>query len=90
VPVDEHKRPIVDAGRTGVIPISFDRLQVNHYWAKSREELQRKHELWRETGSTRAQADFARDAAYPVVDEALAAYAPAVHEALARRVSPAG
>ena len=85
VPVDEHKRPIVDAGRTGVIPISFDRLQVNHYWAKSREELQRKHEQWRETGSTRALADFVRDAAYPVVDDALAAHAPAVHEALAQR-----
>jgi Glycosyltransferase family 92 len=88
VPVDEHKRPIVDAGRTAVIPISFDRFQVNHYWAKSREEMQRKHALWRETGSIRAQADFVRDSAYPVADEALAAYAPAAREAIEQRLSP--
>ena len=85
-PVDEHKRPIVDAGRTGVVPISFDRLQVNHYWPKSREELDRKQALWRETGSPRTPYTL-REKFYPVVDEALAAYAPAVHEALAGRRS---
>jgi hypothetical protein len=84
VPVDEHKRPIVEAGRTGVIPISFDRLQVNHYWPKSREELDRKLALWQETGSPRVPYKL-RDKLYPVTDEALAAYAPAVHEALERR-----
>ena len=84
--VDENKRPITEAGGRGPIPISLERLRINHYWSKSREDLRRKAELWREAGSRRTK-DGVSDQPYSVSDETLAAYGPAAREALERRAA---
>jgi hypothetical protein len=82
--VDENKRPITEAGGRGPIPTSIERLRINHYWSKSREDLRGKAEQWREAGSRRT-SNVVSDRHYSVEDEALAAYGPAVRAALAKR-----
>jgi hypothetical protein len=82
--VDENKRPITEAGGRAPIPTSIERLRINHYWSKSREDMRRKAKQWREAGSRR-MSDAVSDRPYSVEDQALAAYGPAVREALAKR-----
>jgi hypothetical protein len=85
--VDENKRPITEAGGRGEIPTSIERLRINHYWSKSREDLRGKAAQWREAGSRRT-SDAVSDRPYSVVDEELAGLGPRVREALAKRAAP--
>jgi Glycosyltransferase family 92 len=85
-PVDEDRRPVDPLDRHGGKPVAWSRFRVNHYSTKSEEERERKAELWRDVGSLRA-APVAGPAKAGFRDDVLAAYGPAVREALGRRAS---
>ena len=87
-PVDEDHRPVGPLDRHGGKPVAWSRFRVNHYSTKSEEERERKAELWRDAGSLRA-APVSGPARAWFRDEVLAAYAPAVRQALERRASDA-
>jgi glycosyl transferase family 92 len=83
--VDEHHLPVRTGIRAEKTFVSFERLRINHYRTKSEEELRRKWALWAETG--KAQADEppqSRLETSPglVEDDTIAAYVPALREAL--------
>jgi hypothetical protein len=82
--VDEHKRPIEWPYEKTTFSIS--RLRINHYSTKSEEELRAKLDLWTTTSWPRGEREIEgwleRLDAEP--DDAILAYVPALHDALAR------
>jgi hypothetical protein len=85
VPVDEERRPVDAFERRTRKPAAWERLRVHHYFSRSEEERIRKAERWRDVGSMRRVPTAPVRARQTVTDETLAAYAPAVREALSRR-----
>ena len=86
LPVNEDRRPVDTRERITHSPLTWSRLRVHHYWSRSEEERRRKAERWRDVGSLRGVPHApVSERSHPVTDETLAAYAPAVREALARR-----
>jgi hypothetical protein len=84
--VNEERHPVDTRERSTHSPVAWSRLRVHHYWSRSEQERRRKAELWREGGSGRGLPSApVSERSHPVRDETLAAYAPAVREALARR-----
>jgi hypothetical protein len=91
VAVDERGKPMQPPYRDR--PISLERLRVNHYMTKSAEEVQRKAATLDARGLPRPfklPDNFERweetEHRNTVQDEAILAYAPAVREALERRL----
>jgi hypothetical protein len=85
VPVDEEMRPVPPFARMDVKPAAWQRLRIHHYFSRSEEERLRKAERWRGAGSTRSVPAAPLPTGRTIRDETLAAYAPAVRAALARR-----
>jgi glycosyl transferase family 92 len=85
LPVDEDMRPVDPLKRMTRKPVAWSRLRVHHYFSRSEQERRRKAELWRDAGGARSVPTAPLDTRRSVTDETLAAYAPAVREALARR-----
>ena len=84
-PVDEELRPVDPLRYMDRKPVVWERLRIHHYFSRSEEERIRKAELWRDVGSARAIPTAPLPAGRSVRDETLAAFAPAVREALAGR-----
>ena len=88
LPVDEEMRPVDPLKCMTRKPAAWARLRIHHYFSRSEEERVRKAELWRDVGSARSvPTGAAPPSGQTVRDETLAAYAPAVREALARRAA---
>jgi hypothetical protein len=85
LPVDEERRPVDPLKRMTRKPVAWSRLRVHHYFSRSEQERRRKAAMWAEAGSIRRVPAKPLDLRRPVRDETLAARAPAVREALARR-----
>jgi hypothetical protein len=83
VAVDEHRRPVDQLDARGLKPVSWSKFRVHHYASRSEEELEQKVEQWQRIGSSRS-ARVAAPARLGERDETLAAYGPAVREAIAR------
>jgi Glycosyltransferase family 92 len=84
--VDEDGRPLDPLRFRRRKPVSWDRLRVHHYRARSEEERLRKAEIWRAIGSERRPPPRPAAASrHPVTDDTLARHAPKVRAALARR-----
>jgi len=91
--VNELMQPIDRDPPTVNMPVSYDRLRLNHYWMRSEQEWRKKMESPMACDAKRRgiPADrFARfDALYSKVpDETILPYAPAVHTALAQPAAP--
>ncbi len=84
LPVDENECPVDMKIRPELIPVSYERLRVNHYGTKSQEELQRKWALWGEDGVLRAELPSMRVTVSAIYeeDDAITQYVPAVREAM--------
>ena len=87
LPVDEERRPVDPLKRMTRKPVAWSRLRVHHYFTRSEEERRRKASMWAGTGSMRRVPATPLELRRTVRDEALAAHAPAVREALARRLT---
>jgi hypothetical protein len=85
LPVDEERRPVDPLKRMTRKPVAWARLRVHHYFTRSEEERRRKASMWAGTGSMRRVPATPLALRRAVRDETLAAHAPAVREALARR-----
>jgi hypothetical protein len=82
--VDENRRP-VDFDFRALKPVSWSRFRIHHYWSKSQEDFASKTTLWRDLGTQRGTYVELPQAPQGQLDETLAAYGPAVREALERR-----
>jgi hypothetical protein len=81
--VDENKRPLQEHK---TVAVSFARLRVNHYWAKSEAELRRKFDAWERLGTPRPEEQLEElKNSNEQFDDTLLGYAPAVREAIERR-----
>jgi hypothetical protein len=71
--------------RPELLPVSHERVRVNHYGTKSREELSRKHALWHEAGVFREELPPMRVTLSAIYeeDDAITRYVPALRDALA-------
>jgi hypothetical protein len=90
--VDELGRPL-DRKPFGLTDeVSFARLRVNHYYVKSEEQWEAKRTARRANSERFRKLARASDKVFTVRDETIAAYVPALKDALARpgsRVGPA-
>ena len=90
-PVDENLRPVDQYDRSGLKPASWSRFRINHYASRSKEELDRKVEMWRDVGSLRSapvpRGTSGISGGLLVEDDVLASYGSAVRQALARKGS---
>jgi hypothetical protein len=83
VAVDENRRPVDQLDSRGLKPVSWSKFKIHHYASKSEEELESKQQRWQSLGSAR-RASVSIPVAGGEVDDALAAYGPAVREAIER------